>query len=88
MINFSTRSDKVKKLIQLIADNKEAWDVVITIYFEDIFPFTYNVRRLTDVTSDYPNPGQDVDNLKSGATVAIEFQILSQNFKASKKLTQ
>ena len=86
MVNFSSRPDKVEELIQLIADDEEARDLVRTIYFQDTFPFTYDVRRSADVNSDYPNPGHNVDNFKSGATVAVEFQILSRNFKASKKV--
>ena len=86
MVNFSTRHDRVEELIQLIADDEETRDVVKTIYFQDIFPFTYDVWGLADVNSDYPGPGHDVNNFKSGATVAIKFQILLQNFKASKKV--
>ena len=32
MVNFSIRPDKVKKLIQLIVDDKKARDMVRTIY--------------------------------------------------------
>ena len=32
VMNFSTRSDKLEELIQLIVDNEKAWDVVKTIY--------------------------------------------------------
>lgn len=60
--------------------------MVRAIHFQDTFPFTYDVRGSADVDSDYPDPGHDVDDFKSGATVAVEFQILSRNFKASKKV--
>ncbi len=86
VVNFSTRPDKVQELIELISDDEEALDVVRTIYFQDTFPFTYDVRESADVNSDFPDPGYDVDDFKAGATVAVEFQILSRNFKASKKV--
>lgn len=86
VVNFSMRSDKVKKLVQLIANNRKARDMIKTIHFQDTFPFIYDVRGSVDVNSDYPNLGHDVDNFKLGATMAIKFQILSQNFKASKKV--
>lgn len=87
VVNFSTRSDKVEELIQLIGNDKEAQDLVKTIYFQDSFLFTYDVRGSADVNSNYPNPGHNVNDFKSGATVAVEFQIILRNFKASKKLT-
>lgn len=78
VLNFSTRPDKVEELIQLIANDEEARDVVRTIHFQDTFPFTYDVRKSANVNSDYPDPGHAVDDFKSGATVAIEFQVLSR----------
>ncbi len=86
VINFSTRPDKVQKLIELISDDEEALNVVKTIHFQDTFPFTYNVRELANVSSEFPDSGHDVDNFKAGVTVAVEFQILLYNFKASKKV--
>ena len=86
LVNFSIRPDRVEELIQLIADDEEARDVVKTIYFQDIFPFTYDMWGLADINSNYSDPRYNVNDFKSGAIVAIEFQILSQNFKASKKV--
>ena len=86
VLNFSTRPDKVEELIQLIRGDEKARDVVRTIHFQDTFPFTYDVWRSADIDTDYPNPGHNVNDFKSGARVAIEFQILSWNFKASKKV--
>ncbi len=60
--------------------------MVRTIYFQDTFLFTYNVRESADMSSDFPDPGHNVDNFKGVAIVAVEFQILSRNFKASKKI--
>ncbi len=60
--------------------------MVRTIHFQDTFPFIYDVRESADVRSDFPDPGHDVDDFKGGATVAVEFQILLRNFKASKKI--
>lgn len=73
VINFWMRSDKVKKLIQLIADDKKAWDVIKTIYFQHIFPFIYDVWGLADRNSDYLDLGYDVNDFKSGTRVAVEF---------------
>ena len=80
VVNFSSRPDRVVELIQLIANDEKAWDMMKTIYFQDIILFTYDVRGLMDVNSDYFDPGHDVDNFKSGATLDVEFQILLQNF--------
>lgn len=66
VVNFSTRPDKVEELIQLIADDEEARDVVRTIHFQDTFPFTYDVRGSADVNSNFPDPRHDVDDFKSG----------------------
>ncbi len=86
IVNFSTRSDKVKELIRLISENEEVQDIVKTIHYQDIFPFIYDVQNTTDVDADYPDPGHDVDKFKNGSREAVEFLIVSQNFKASKKL--
>ncbi len=86
VVNFSTKPDKVQELIELISDDEEALDVVRTIHFQDTFPFTYDVLESANVSSDFPDPGYDVDDFKAGATMAVEFQILSCNFKASKKV--
>lgn len=34
---------------------------------------------------DYPDPGHDVEDFRAGSTMAVEFQIHSRNFKATKK---
>lgn len=73
MVNFSTRLNKVEEFIKLIADDKEARDVVRTIHFQDNFLFTYDVCELADVNSNYSNSGHNVNNFKSGVTVAVEF---------------
>lgn len=86
VVNFSTRLEKVEELIQLITGNEKVRDIVRAIHFQDTFPINYDVRRSANVDDDYPDPGYDVDDLKTGATVAVEFQIHSRNFKASKKI--
>lgn len=42
--------------------------------------------KTTKIDADYPDPGHDMDNFRNGSKVAVEFQIVSQNFKASKKV--
>ncbi len=86
MVNFLTRPDKVQELIELISNDEEALDVVRTIHFQETFPFTYDVRKSADVSSDFPDPAHNVDDFKAEAIVAVEFQILSRNFKAPKKV--
>ncbi len=86
IVNLSTRPDKVKELIGLINGNREVLDIVKTIYYQDTFPFTYDVQKTTDVDADYPNPGHDVDDFKNGSRVVVELRIVSWNFKASKKV--
>lgn len=85
-MNFLTRLNKVQELIQFIVDDKKARDVVKTIYWQDTFPFTYDVWKSVDVNSDFPNLGHDVNDFKLGTIVAVEFQIVLHNFKASKKV--
>lgn len=43
VVKFSTRPNKVEELIQLIIDDEEAQNVIRTIQWQDIFPFTYDV---------------------------------------------
>ncbi len=86
VVNFSTRSDKVQELMELIFNDKETLDMVKTIHFRDNFPFTYNVWELPNISSNFPDPGHNIDDFKAGAIVAVEFQILLRNFKASKKV--
>ncbi len=38
------------------------------------------------MSSDFPNPGHNIDNFKVEAIIAIKFQILLLNFKTSKKI--
>ncbi len=86
VVNFSTRPNNVQELIKLISDDKEDLDVIRTMHFQDTFQFTYDVRESANVSNDFPDPGHDVDDFKAGATVVVEFQILSRNFKTSKKV--
>lgn len=86
VISFSTRSEKVEELIELITDDEEVRDIVQAIHLQDTFSFTYDVRKSAKVKGDYPDPGHDVDDFKAGARVAVEFQIVSRNFKASKRI--
>ena len=39
-----------------------------------------------EVDGDYPNPGDDIHIFKARAKMAMEFQVNSRNFKASKKI--
>lgn len=80
------KSWQSRKTYMLIADEEKAWNVVKIIYFQDLFPFTYDVWRLANINNNYPKSGHNIDNFKSGATVTIKFQILLQNFKVSKKV--
>lgn len=70
----------------MIIDNEEVHDIVQAIHIQDTFPFTYDVREAAGVEGDYPNPGHDVDDFKAGARVAVEFQLYSRNFKATKNI--
>lgn len=43
VINVLTRPDKIEELIHLIMYDKKTWNVIKTIYFQDIFLFIYDV---------------------------------------------
>ena len=60
--------------------------MVRAIHFQDIFLFMYDVQDSANVSNDFLKPGHNVDNFKARITVAVEFQVLLQNFKASKKI--
>ena len=60
--------------------------MVITIYWEDTFQLTYDNRKSADINSNFPNPGHNVNDFKSSAIIAVEYQILLRNFKAFKKV--
>lgn len=51
----------------------------------DTFPFTYDVPESSKLKGDYPDPGHDLEDLRAGSIVAVEFQIHCRNFKATKK---
>lgn len=65
MVNFPAKPDKVVELIQHISNNKvaelihlifndkETRDIIKTIYFHDIFLFTYDVWQLTAIRSNF-----------------------------------
>lgn len=72
--------------MELITGNEEVKDTVKTIHIQDTFLFTYDVRKTSDMNADYPDPGHDVDDFRNGSKVAVEFQIVSRNFRASKKI--
>lgn len=63
-----------------MSDDKEARDVVKTIYFQDIFSFTYSNRESAEVSSNFFDLRYDVDDFKAEATIAM------RNFKNSKKI--
>lgn len=86
IVNFFTRLDKVKELIKLINKNKEVKEIVQTIYYQNTFPFIYNMRKTTNLNIDYPDLSYNIDNFKNSSKVIVEFQIMSFNFKASKKV--
>ncbi len=47
----------------------------------------YDIRELAIVSSNFSDdPGHNVDDFKARATMAVKFQILLYNFKASKKV--
>ena len=73
VISFSIRPEKVEELIELIINDEEVRNIVQAIHLQDIFPFTYNVRKSAKVKGDYPDPRHDVDDFKAGTRVAIEF---------------
>lgn len=86
VINILTKPDKVQDLMDLISNNKKVYNIVQALYIQDIFLFTYDICDEVGVDENYPNPGHDVDNFNAGAKVAMEFQVNSRNFKASKKI--
>lgn len=86
VVNFSTRLEKVEDLIRLVTGNEEVRDIVQAIHIQDTSLFTYDVRMSADVNGVYPDPKHNVDNFKARARVAVEFQLLSRNFKASRKI--
>lgn len=86
IVNFSTRPNKVEELIEFISGNKKVQEIVKTIHYQNTFLFTYNVQKTTDMDADYLDPGHDIDNFKNGLKVGIEFQMVSWNFKAFKKV--
>lgn len=85
MVNFIRRPNRIQKLRQLISHDNKALDIVRTMYFQDTFLFTYDVWELANVSNDFLEPGYDIDDLKTELTVVVEFQILTRNFKTSKK---
>ena len=80
------RPDKVQEFIKLIFNDKKVLDVIKILHFQNIFLFMYDIWELANVSSDFPNPGYNVDDFKARTIVAVEFQILLRNFKASKKV--
>lgn len=86
MVNFSIRPNKVEVLIQLIVDDGETWDVIKTIYFQNTFPFTYDVWKLANINSNFLDVGHNDNDFKSNIIVVMEFEILLYKFKASKKV--
>lgn len=42
-INFSTRPDKIQEVIEIIFNDKEALNMVRTIYFQNTFSFLYDI---------------------------------------------
>ena len=86
IINFSTKSQKVQELIELITGDKEIKDIVIALHLQDSFLFTYDIYKSAKIKGDYSDLGYDVDDFKIGAMVAVEFQLVLRNFKASKKV--
>ena len=86
VVNFSTRPDKVEKLIQHIVNDKEDRNVVRIIYWREILSIIYDVWKSADVNNDFSNLRHIVNDFYLGMIVAVEFQILSCNFKAFKKV--
>lgn len=86
IISFSTRQKRVQGLIELITDVEKVKNIVQTIHIQDTFLFTYDMRKFANVKGDYPDPRHDVDDFKSGARIAIEFQVVLHNFKVSKRV--
>lgn len=60
--------------------------MVRTIYWQDIFLFTYEVWKSADVNTDFPDPRYNVNNFMSGATVVVEFQIMLCKLKTCNKV--
>lgn len=83
---MSTKPNIVYKFIDLIINNKKVYNIVLIIYIQDIFSFIYSVHKKIGVKRDYPGLDYNINNFKTGAKVAIEFQINSQNFKTTKKI--
>lgn len=73
VMSFLTRLDKVQELIQLMGDKKEAQNIAKTIFFQDTFPFTYNVYISFGVLSNFTNPQYNINDFKSAAIVERKF---------------
>lgn len=73
VVNFSTRPNKVEKLIQLIVDKEKAWNMMKTIYWQDRFLFTYDIWKSADVNTNFSDLEYNSNDFKSSITIAIEF---------------
>lgn len=78
------RSEKVQ--IGLIYYDKKVKDIVKAIYIQNTFLFIYDKQKSAKVKDDYPDLGYDVDDFKTKARIAVEFQLVSRNFKKLKKI--
>lgn len=85
MLNLSIRFNKVEKLIQFIINDKNIWDIVKTIYFQNIFFFKYNIWKLTNININYLYLKYNINNFKLSILIIMKFYMLLYNFKFSKK---
>lgn len=58
----------------------------MAIYLQNTFLLTYNVCKSTKVKDNYPDSRHNVNKFKEGVIIAVEFQLVLRNFKASKKI--
>lgn len=73
-------------MIDLIINNKNVYNIVQIIYIQDIFLFIYNIHEKIEIKKDYLDPSYNINNLKVGIKVVVEFKINLQNFKVIKKI--
>lgn len=86
VISFSTRLEKVQKLIKLITNDKEVKDIVQAIYIPNTFLFTYDVHKSANIKGDYPDSRNNMDDFKVKVKIAIKFYLVLYNFKVLKRV--
>lgn len=63
----------MKKLINLIINNKKIYDIVQIIYIQNKFSFTPNIYKKIKNKKDYLDLNYKINNFKARLKVAIKF---------------